>query len=128
MKVQDTVRTAIDEMRFNLAIDKLRATMNESTGDDPIKAVELLADRYSLGQTERGSILRHFLINGENTTFGMIHAVTRASQDMTDYTKATELERLGGELLATANTSKNSLFGPLPVFRQQRPLELVSSQ
>lgn len=127
-KVRDSVRTAIDEVKFNLTIEKFRATMNESTGDDPIKAVELLSDRYSLGQTERGSIPRHFIMNAENTTFGMIHAVTRASQDMEDYTKATELERLGGELLATANTTKNSLFGPLPVFRRQRPLELVSNQ
>ena len=128
MKITDTVRTAIDEVKFNLSIDKLRATMSESTGDDPIKAVELLVDRHSLGQNERGSVLRHFIMNGENTTFGLIHAVTRTSQDMEDYSKATELERLGGELLANSNTAKNSLFSPLPIFNRQRPLELVSNQ
>lgn len=111
MKVQDTVRTAIDEVKFNLSVEKLRATMNESTGPDPVKTVELLADQYILNQNERGSILRHFIMGADNSKYGLINAVTRASQDSEDYTRATDLERLGGELLALPPV-KNKLFLP----------------
>lgn len=100
LKVQDTVRTAVDETKFQLSIEKLQQTKQESTGDDPVKAVELLADKYTLSQNERGGILRHFLMGGDNSRFGLINAVTRASQDIGDYNRATDLERLGGELLS----------------------------
>ena len=100
MKVQDTVRCAVDEAKFMLSVDKLRQTKQESTGDDPIKTVEILADKYVLNQNERGGILRHFIMAGDNSRFGLINAITRSSQDIEDYNRATELERLGGELLA----------------------------
>jgi hypothetical protein len=111
MKVQDTVRTAIDEVKFNLSVEKLRATMVESTGPDPVKTVEVLADHYMLNQNERGSILRHFIIGRDNSKYGLINAVTRASQDLEDYSRATDFERLGGELLALPSM-KNKLIMP----------------
>jgi hypothetical protein len=117
MKVQDTVRTSIDEVKFNLSVEKLRATMYESTGPDPVKTVEVLADQYILNQNERGSILRHFIIGADNSKYGLINAVTRASQDIENYTRATDLERLGGELLALPSV-KNRLMMPTA-----RPIE-----
>lgn len=100
MKVQDTVRCAVDETKFLLSVNKLIAIKSEHTGDNPIKTVELLADKYILNQNERGSILRHFIMGGDDSRFGLVNAVTRASQDIEDYNRATELERLGGELLS----------------------------
>lgn len=120
MKVQDTVRTAIDEIKFNLSVEKLRAAMSESTGPDPVKTVEVLADQYILNQNERGSILRHFIIGADNSKYGLINAVTRASQDIEDYTRATELERLGGELL-TVPVGKSKLIVPA-IYPVEKPL------
>lgn len=99
MKVQDTVRCAVDEAKFMMTIDRLKEAKYESTGSDPVKTVEVLADRYILNQNERGSVLRHFIMGGDNSRYGLIQAVTRASQDIESYNRATELERLGGELL-----------------------------
>ena len=110
MKVQDTVKCAVDEAKFMLSVDKFRQTKHETTGNDPIKTVELLADKYTMNQNERGSILRHFIMAGDNSRFGLINAVTRASQDIDDYNRATELERLGGELLSLP--IKQLLGGP----------------
>jgi len=123
MKVQDTVRVAIDEVKFNLSVEKLRATMNESTGPDPVKTVEVLADRYVLNQSERGSILRHFIIGSDNSKYGLINAVTRASQDVEDYSRATELERLGGELLSQP-IDKNQLLLP-PIYKERNVTNLI---
>ena len=100
MKVRDTVRCAVDEAKFLMTVDRLRDTKNESTGPDPVRTVEVLADRYLLSQTERGSILRYFVMGADSSRYGLIQAVTRASQDSRDYNRATQLERLGGELLA----------------------------
>ncbi|WP_019555357.1 DUF932 domain-containing protein [Propionispira raffinosivorans] len=109
MKVQDTVRTAVDEAKFQLSVEKLMQTKQETTGNDPVKTIELLADQYILNQNERGSILRHFIMAGDNSKYGLINAVTRGSQDVESYGRATELERLGGELLALPLIRRNLL-------------------
>ena len=38
-------------------------------------------------------------MSNDYTAFGLVNAVTRCSQDIPDYNRATELERLGGTLL-----------------------------
>ena len=99
LKVQDIVSAAVDETRFSLTVDKMRASMNVPTGDNPVKTVEVLGDKYILNKTERATILRHFIMSNDYTAFGLVNAVTRCSQDIPDYNRATELERLGGTLL-----------------------------
>lgn len=99
LKVQDIVSAAVDEAKFNLTVDKMRASMNIPTGDNPVKTVEVLGDKYILNKTERATILRHFIMSNDYTAFGLVNAVTRSSQDISDYNRATELERLGGTIL-----------------------------
>ena len=99
MKVQDIVSAAVDEAKFNLTVDKMRTAMNIKTGDNPVQTVEVLGDRYVLNKLERASILRHFIMGNDYSHFGLVNAVTRSSQDVADYNRATELERIGGTLL-----------------------------
>lgn len=99
MKVQDIVSAAVDEAKFNLTVDKMRTAMSIKTGDNPVQTVEVLGDRYVLNKLERASILRHFIMGNDYSHFGLVNAVTRSSQDVADYNRATELERIGGTLL-----------------------------
>jgi hypothetical protein len=99
LKVQDIVSAAVDEARFNLTVDRMRVSMNVQTGEDPVRTVEVLGDKYVLNKMERASILRHFIMGNDFSAFGLVNAVTRSSQDIADYNRATELERMGGLLL-----------------------------
>lgn len=99
LKVQDIVRAAVDETKFALTVDKLRASMEIPTANNPVETVEILGDRYLLNKNERGSILRNFIMGNDLSHYGLVNAVTRASQDIEDYNRATELERIGGVLL-----------------------------
>ena len=99
LKVQDIVRAAVDETKFALTVDTLRASMEIPTANNPVETVEILGDRYLLNKNERGSILRHFIMGNDFSHFGLVNAVTRSSQDVADYNRATELERIGGTLL-----------------------------
>jgi len=99
MKVQDIVSAAVDEAKFNLTVDKMCTAMSIKTGDNPVQTVEVLGDRYVLNKLERASILRHFIMGNDYSHFGLVNAVTRSSQDVADYDRATELERIGGTLL-----------------------------
>lgn len=100
MKVQDIVRSAVDESKFLLTVNKLRDSKNISLAHEPVKAVEILADTFQLSENERGDILRQLFIAGDNSRYGLINAVTAASKIANSYDRATELERIGGEILA----------------------------
>lgn len=100
MKVQDTVRCAVDAAKFHLTVDKMRDAMEIPLADNPVQAVEELADRFLLTQNERGDVLRQLFMGGDNSRYGLINAVTAASKLADSYERATELERIGGELLA----------------------------
>lgn len=100
MKVQDTVRCAADEAKFQLTVERMRETMHIPLEHEPMKEVELLADRFMLTQGERGDVLRQLFIGKDNSRYGLMNAVTAASKLCKDYERATELERIGGEILA----------------------------
>lgn len=100
MKVEDTVRVAADEARFMLTVDKMREAMDIPLGRNPVQEVEVLADKFILTEAERGNVLRQLFMGGDNSRYGLLNAVTAASQLSGSYERATELERIGGEILA----------------------------
>lgn len=100
MKVQDTVRHAVDEAKFMMTVDRMREAMGIPMEHDPVKEVELLADKFMLTQNERGDVLRQLFMSGDNSRYGLLNAVTAASKIAPDYERATELERIGGEILS----------------------------
>jgi hypothetical protein len=100
MKVQDIVRSAVDETKFHLSIRKLQEAKQIPLTHNPVEAVEVLADTFQLNQNERGDVLRQLFLGKDCSRYGLINAVTAASQLSDSYERATELERIGGELLA----------------------------
>ena len=100
MKVQDTVRCAVDEARFQMTVNKMREAMQIPMEHEPVKAVELLADKFQLTQNERGDVLRQLFMSGDSSRYGLVNAVTAASKIAKDYERAMELERIGGEILS----------------------------
>ena len=100
MKVADTVRCAVDESRFMLTVGKMQEAMQIPLEHQPMQEVQLLADSFNLTENEQGDIFRQLFLSGDNTRYGLLNAVTAASQNVADYERATELERIGGEILA----------------------------
>lgn len=100
MKVQDVVRVAVDEAKFLLTVNRMRDATQIPLTHDPVKSVELLADKFQLTENERGDILRQLFMQGDNSRYGLVNAVTAASKIAKTYERATDLERIGGEILA----------------------------
>ena len=123
MKVRDTVAMAADEAKFAMAVEKLRAAMDMPIGKNPVEEVEVLADKYQLSQNERGDVLRQLFMGGDNSRYGLINAVTAASQLSSSYERATEMERIGGEILAEPVTKTRGIINITPV----RALEAITA-
>lgn len=61
--------------------------------------MELTARRFSLNEGEKNSVLQHLIQGGDLSRYGLFNAVTRSAEDQESYDRATEMERLGGEII-----------------------------
>jgi hypothetical protein len=106
MKVRDVLRGTLREPAFASYLERLRGAAADPIAADPVEVVEVTARRYRLADPERNAVLRHFLggHNGrpELNRYGLMQAITRASQDLDDYDRASELEQLGGQVIELA--------------------------
>ncbi len=99
LKVRDVVQAAGSEATFRQTAQKLQKTLAIPLVGDPVKTVEVLAQRYTLNDVERSGVLRHLITEGELSGYGLVNAVTHYSQEIDDYDRATEFEALGGKLI-----------------------------
>jgi hypothetical protein len=110
-KVRDVVKAAFDAARFQEWIAKIEETTHQQiTGDVP-KAVEALAEHYTLDQNERSSVLRHLIAGGDLSRYGLVNAVTRTAEDLASYDRATELETMGGNLIELPASEWRAIAG-----------------
>lgn len=97
--VQDVVRGTLQETTFQRIVDRWRDATQERITGDPVQVIEVAAKRFGLTEPERGSVLRHLVEGGDLSRYGLANAITRASQDVNTYDRATDLERLGGQII-----------------------------
>lgn len=97
------VRDVIAAICSGKVMDKLVAAMLAARADEitgnPAAVVEVFGRRNQLSEEERGGLLRHLISAQEPTRYGLQWAVTRLSQEVESYDRASELERLGGTVI-----------------------------
>ena len=102
-QVQDVVRNVLSNEGFNNVLGKLRET-TETEIAKPIDAVEIIQKQFRFTEDEKDSVLNHLIKGGDTTKWGLTNAVTRASQDLEDYDRATEFEKFGWDVAHLSNT------------------------
>ena len=101
MKVQDTVRAAAEEARFSQVVGMMReaAAVPMNTADVP-GVVKLTTRQFGLTDSEGEGILQYLIEGHDLSLYGLSNAVTRYSQDVNSYDRATDLEIIGYNILA----------------------------
>lgn len=99
MQVRDLAKAALTGDLFDLTVERLRAARQEVI-DRPLKEiVEVTAKRFELSDQEGDSVLRFLGEGGDYTRYGISAAITRASQEVDNYDRATELEQAGAGVI-----------------------------
>jgi hypothetical protein len=98
--VRDVVRGAFERAKFDALVDKIEGTQQDKIeADDVVKFVSLSTKKLGLTDGEGKGVLKHLIEGGDLNRFGLYNAVTRLSQDVEDYDRATELERIGAQVI-----------------------------
>lgn len=100
LKVQDTVRAAVDEARFARVLDTLRESKDKKLNTDNIPdVVKLATASLHMTEAESDGVFRHLIQDADYTLYGLANAVTRYSQDVADYDRASKLEEIGYQIV-----------------------------
>lgn len=98
LKLQDVAKATLDESRYPVIIGKLQdAAQAPITGKVQV-VVELTSKSFGFNQAEQESILDYLIRGGDMSLYGLSNAVTRMSQDVESYDRATELESIGWDI------------------------------
>jgi len=99
MKVRDTLQAVFSTIGFAEFAEQFKRAQDDVIEADVVKVVEVTQKRFGLTEGEKSGVLHHLIQGGDMNRFGLINAVTRTAQDVPDYDRSTELERLGGTIL-----------------------------
>ncbi len=103
MKLEDSVKAAVDQARFAAIVDKMREA-TEATMDAKVvpQVVELASKEYGITEAEGKGVLGHLIAGGDLSLYGLANAVTRQAQDVESYDRSTELEATGYKIITMA--------------------------
>ena len=97
--VRDLARGALQGDIFEQIVKDIRAARGDLI-DEPILTVEKLANKYDFTEPEQNGVLHHMMMGHDLSRYGLSQAVTRFSQDIESYDRASHLEQIGGEIFA----------------------------
>ena len=101
LKIQDTVRAVVEETRFSKVVSLMKeakqARMNTAAIPD---IVRLVSKDFHITDEESKGVLQRLIEDNDMTLYGLSNAVTRHSQDVESYDRATALEGIGYNILS----------------------------
>ena len=108
---QERVERGMDPESFNTFVNTLRESraFRISSRQQAERVVEALRRRKSFTQDEAKGILHYLFEDRDLSRFGLSNAITRFSQDVESYDRASFFERVGGEIIAMTNRQWRSL-------------------
>lgn len=104
LQVRDTMKALASPEKIALHVGKLKGSTERLLEGDPVAAVQVLQKKAGFGDDDRTGILRHLIQGSDLSQLGLANAVTRYSQDVGSYDKATDMEALGGQIIEMNNT------------------------
>jgi hypothetical protein len=98
-EIRDVVKVAFDEAKFSAHVKRISGMVEDKIEGDPVEVVEMTRRHFQMRESEGKSVLRHLIEGGDLTRYGLFNAITRTAEDLESYDRASEFERLGGEVI-----------------------------
>lgn len=100
-QTRDVIMSAFDESKFAGLTEKLQAAAEDRFPKkaDVVEVIEVVGKKYGLADGERKGVLQCLIEDGDLSRYGVHSAITRFSQEVQDYDRATELERTGARII-----------------------------
>jgi len=98
------ILVALNEETFVNIVRQLERASGVPVEVPASEAVQRLSKKYTFNQNEQDNVLASLLVENDLTMYGLSNAVTRASKEISDYDRATELETIGGQIITLSDS------------------------
>lgn len=98
---KDTIKYLMSDKYRAEQLATMKDAANSTKSKNIANTMEKVTKLFTLGEGESESILTRLAADGDLTRWGFANAVTNLANDTESYTRANELETIGGKLLAT---------------------------
>lgn len=103
LKMRDVVGAAFDEATFRQTAKLLSVTAGNQIEKDPVAALDGAVEALKLGEKHKPGILTELVRGGDLSQWGLSNAITAYAQKVEAYEEATELERVGGQVITLSD-------------------------
>ena len=108
--IQGSVRASGNVARFHSVVEMMRRARTVPLDTRNVPGVVRQVGRdFGITETEQTGVLRHLTENDDMTQYGLANAVTRHSQDVDSYDRATDLEGIGYSIMAMPQNQWNRI-------------------
>ena len=105
LKIQDTVKAVVEETRFAQVVGLMQEAKGAAMNTHDIPGIVRLTSKdFKITENESAGVLQHLIEGKDLTLYGLSNAITRYSQDVESYDRATELESIGYNVLTMPAT------------------------
>lgn len=101
LKLRDVVNAAFDEVTMSDVMKSIQegTTRSITEGRFIEEVIEVTSKKYGLNSHESEGVMRLLIEGKDLTQWGLANAITAQSQKTQSYERATELEKIGGEVM-----------------------------
>ena len=108
--IQRSVRSAGNLERFHSVVDMMRRARELPINREDIPGVLRQTGRdFGITESEQTGVMQHLVESDDMTQYGLANAVTRHSQDVDSYDRATDLEGIGYSIMAMPQNQWNRI-------------------
>lgn len=109
-QLQDIIKGTLTGEQFDKTVEALQRSSEDKIDADVVKVVEQFGRKFDVTEGEQKGILQRLIEGADLSRYGLHSAVTRFSADVENYDRATELERLGGDVVTLAQSDWKQLL------------------
>lgn len=110
-QTRDLVAAAFDATKFDAVTERLAAASSDrfSKTADVVEVIDRVGKKIGLAEGERKGVLQCLIQDGDLSRYGVHAAITRFSQAVDDYDRATDLERAGAKVIELSRNEWKAL-------------------
>lgn len=108
--IQGSVRSSANTERFHSVVEMMRRSRTAQMDTRNIPGVVKHAGKdFGITESEQSGVLQHLMASDDMTQYGLANAVSRHSQDVDNYDRATDLEGIGYSIMAMPQNQWNRI-------------------
>ena len=111
-QLQASLRQSLNADAFTSLLNRLALTTTLQAQLAPEELTERVGNSFHLSPDEQSMVLFHLTQDSDLSLWGVLNAVTRTSQEVKSYARATALEEIGGDLSRLTAPQWNRLTTP----------------